>query len=161
MPWIEPGRDPWGIPNPDTSRHYRWVSNKPERLMLWLKSYGSTPGYTLEQKATLDKTREHAIALGLPPEYVNENTNRIEYGLNTLASIPMEERDRRIKLKLDELIERRQASVDEFHAKGDELPGVRTFEEHPEQTQDRKKFATRTERPFSGQSGVGTSPNLR
>jgi hypothetical protein len=134
---------------------------RPDRLGLWLRSYGNIPGYRLEQKETVAKTKEHAVNLGLPADMVDTALNRISYGMNVLASIPDAEYVRRMEEKLEEQLDKIDASKEQFHEKGSTLPGVRTFEEHPKETADRKGFATRTDRPFSGQTGVGASPALR
>lgn len=161
MPYIPQGQDPWLIPNPNPERHYRYLSSKPEKLGLWLRSFGDRPGYALERGATVEATKALAVELGLSEEMVDLNLNRIGYGHNVLASIPMEEYLRRqgelIGMK-DEAI---GAAKEEFHATVDELPGVKSFERTPDEHKDRKRVATREDRPISGQTGRGTSPHLR
>jgi hypothetical protein len=56
MPYLPPNEDVWSIPNPEAGRHYRWLNMRPDRLGLWLRSYGNIPGYRLEQKETVAKT---------------------------------------------------------------------------------------------------------
>jgi hypothetical protein len=143
--------DPWEIPTPDPSRSYRWLSDDPKRLSLWLRSFGDVQGFVLEPDANCDK-------LGLPDSYRNRATGRITYGHNILASIPMEQHKRREAEKIEETLERIYDAKQAFHAVGDALPGVTTFEEHPDESADRKRIATRPDRPFSGQSGRGDSP---
>ncbi len=161
MPWTPSGTDPWLIPNKDSSRHYRFLSSKPERLGGWLRSHGDRPGYALVRGATVADTKKMAVKLGLSEELVDPNLNRIAYGHNVLASIPQEEYERRIREMAGETNDRIGAAKEAFHATGETLPGVTTFERDPEEHEDRKRIATRDERPFSGQTGRGTSPHLK
>lgn len=161
MPYVPLDRDIWEIPNPEAGRHYRWIAGYGDRLAQWLRSYGDRPGYQLVQGTTLEETRKIAEKLGLSAHNVDVNTNRITNGKNILASIPMEEYERR-QAEFKRMEEaQRGAAVDNFHATGENLRGVRTFEEHPDQTADRKAFHTRDDRPMSGQTGIGTSPVLK
>ena len=161
MPWQPQGVDPWFIPNPDPERHYRYISSKPEKLGQWLRSYGDRPGYSLERGATVEATKALAVKLGLSAEQVDVNLNRIAYGHNILASIPMDEYLRRQNELLNMTKDSIGASKEEFHATVDAIPGVKSFERSPEEHKDRKRVATRSDRPISGQTGVGTSPHLR
>ena len=146
--------DPFFIPKEDPTRHYRWLSDDPRRLSLWLRSYGDVPGYELEPVDNCER-------LGLPESYKHSLSGRIVMGHNVLASIPKEEHERRVKELLDEGLERLAAAKEEVHAKAEGLPGVRSFEEHPDATADRKAYHTREDRPFSGQAGRGKSPHLK
>ncbi len=143
--------DPFMIPSPDPTRHYRWLSDNPRRLSMWLRSYGTVSGYALEPAANCEK-------LGLPESYGQKATGRIVMGDNILASVPLEEFHQRQRDNIDAQLERLAAVKEEFHAQGEMLPGIRTFEEDPEQTADRKRYHTRPDRPFSGQAGRGNSP---
>ena len=161
MPYIPQGADPWEVTHPQPGRHYRYISSTPEKLGLWLRSFGDRPGYALERGATVKDTKELAIKLGLSAEQVDTNLNRIGYGHNVLASIPMEEYLRR-RRELGEKVDTRESDAKEaFLATADELPGVTAFERSPDEHKDRKRIATREDRPFSGQSGVGSSPHLK
>jgi len=161
VPYIPQGSDPWVIPNPDPTRKYRWLDARPQKLGLWLRSHGSIPGYSLDRRETVDKTRAHAESLGLPADLVDANLNRISYGLNVLGSIPIEEYERRQAEHLDDQVEKLSAQEDAYHAKIDGIRGVRSFKEPIEETAERREFHTRSDRPISGQTGVGPSPNMR
>jgi len=160
MPYIPQGEDAWAVPNPQPGRHYRYLSTKPEKLGLWLRSFGSRPGYSLERGATIEDTKKLADLLGVGAEMVDENINRIMYGNNVLASIPMEEYIRRRKELGAIDAEKEAAAKEAFHVAGDK-PGIKTFERTEEEHIDRKRIATRGDRPFSGQTGRGKSPHLR
>lgn len=151
--------DPYYIPNKDPNLHYRWISDAPTKLGLWLRSYGSRPGYTLVQGATIEETQKIAEEHGLTAQYVTA-ANRIAYGQNVLAAIPREEHERRVAEQVAEQRSKLAAAKDAFHAEGDNIPGIRTFEDHPENLDDKRKFAEREDRPFSGQTGVGASPHV-
>jgi hypothetical protein len=161
MPYTPQTGDLFGVPTPETGRHYRWLSTRPEKLSGWLRSFGTIPGYRLERGATLDRTKERCTALGLPVECVNEATNRIEFGFNVLASIPLEEHERRTSEKRS--IERsREGQVeDSFRATIDRVPGATARIDVAEEFEARKQHAVREDRPFSGQSGTDDSPQFR
>ena len=161
MPYIPQGTDPWVVPNPQPGRHYRYISSKPERLSLWLRSYGDRPGYSLERGATVEDTKKIAVSLGLSEEQVDLNLNRIMYGHNVLASIPEEEYRKRTAEFAKTTNDKVGNAKEAFHAVGDDLPGITTFERTEEEHNDRKRIATRSDRPISGQTGRGTSPHLR
>lgn len=161
MPWIPQRHDAWLVSTPAPDRHYRWLSTKPEKLGLWLRSYADRPGYALERKATVEQTMELSVKLGLGAEMVDKALNRIMYGHNVLASIPMEEyilRQGELLGKSDDAL---SEARDEYRATLDALPGVTSFERSEEEHDDRRRIATREDRPVSGQAGVGTSPHLR
>lgn len=164
MPYIPQGADPWLIPTPDSSRHYRWLNSNPMRLGLWLRAFGSVPGYRLERGATIEDTKRIADTLGLSAESVDLATNRIAYGHNVLASIPIEEYARRSAAQVDEQLEKIAEVEDSAFANIDNIKGVRAFKEHPDEMKERERHAVRGmtgSRPLSGQTGVGTSPGLR
>ena len=161
MPYVPRGQDPWLIPNPAPGRHYRYISSKPEKLGLWLRSFGDRPGYALERGATVEATKKLAVQLGLSEEQVDVALNRIGYGHNVLASIPIEEYVRRTSELSAQNAENIGAAKEAYHAAVDEIPGVTSFERSPEEHEDRKRVATRPDRPFSGQTGVGRSPHLK
>ncbi len=161
MPWMPSGTDPWSIPQKDPDRHYRFLSSKPERLGGWLRSWGDRPGYALVRGATVDDTKAMAVKLGLSAELVDVNLNRIMYGHNVLASIPKEEYERRMNEMAGETTDRIGAAKEAFHAAGADLPGIKTFERDPEEHADRKRIATRDDKPFVGQAGTGKSPHLK
>ena len=165
MPYAGPSynlMDPWGVPNPDPARRYRWIATDPRRLSLWLRSYGEVPGYSLVQGASIKDTKALAERLGLSDRLVDAS-NRIVYGHNVLADIPVEEYERRVSERVDEQLDKLASAKDEFHAKAEGLHGIKTFEQTPEETADRKEFHQREpgDRPFVGQAGQGTSPLLR
>lgn len=165
MPYAGPTdnpMDPWGIPRPASDRQYRWLSTDPRRLSMWLRAYGDIPGYDLVQGASLEDTRKLADQLGLSRRLVDAS-NRIVYGHNVLAHIPLEEHHRRQREQINEQLDKITQAKDQFLADADGLHGVTPFEEHPEETQDRKQFNTREpgEAPFVGQAGVGKSPMIR
>lgn len=154
MPYSPPNVDPFTIPTPDPTRHYRWLSDDPRRLALWLRSYGSIPGYRLEP-------RENAEKLGLSLDYVNEATGRIRYGYNVLASIPIEEYERRVRERLDEQLEKIGSAKERVHAAVDGLPGAKVIEREPEEHFDRKAHAERpsVNRTFvTGHKGTRPAP---
>jgi hypothetical protein len=163
MPYIPVNSDNWEIPHPDPSRKYRWISAKPERMSLWLRSYGAIPGYRLERGTSIDATKSLCQKLFGTDDLVNLSTNRIEYGYNVLASIPIEEAVRRGVERMTAVMAELNSAKDEFLAKGEELKerGIRTFVEPEEETASRREFHTRDDRPVSGQTGVGKSPVLR
>ena len=161
MPYMPQGVDPWVIPTPEPGRKYRWISSKPEKLGQWLRSYGDRPGYALVRGKTIEDTKRKAVELGLSDEMVDLNMNRIAYGHNILASIPIEE----YVLRDNELINMKNSAIgaakENFHAVVDSIPNVTSFERTPDEHKDRKRIATRPDRPVSGQAGVGTSPHLK
>ena len=163
MPYIPVNSDNWEIPHPDPSRKYRWLSAKPERLSLWLRAYGAIPGYSLERGADINATKALCQKLFGTEDLVNLSTNRIEYGYNVLASIPIEEAVRRDAERIASMQAQLDSAEDEFLTKGEELKarGIRTFVEPVEETASRREFHTRDDRPVSGQTGVGKSPALR
>lgn len=165
MPYGGPSdnvNDPWAIPNPDPTRHYRWISSDPRRLSLWLRSWGTVPGYSLVQGDSIDETRRLAEKLGFHASIV-DTANRISFGFNVLADIPREEYERRVKEKVDEQLEKVAQTRESFHEAVDKIHGVKSFEQDPEEFEDRKKFNRRGagERPFVGQAGRGASPFMR
>lgn len=161
MPWVEPKADLWLIPNEDPTRHYRWISMKPSRLSAWLRSFGDVPGYRLECGKDLAATEALCERLGLPGSMIDKNLNRIVVGDCCLASIPREEFERRERIRLADVQERLDSSEEEALARANELPGVKMYKEHPAVSADKKEFHTRSDRPFSGQTGVGDSPQFR
>ena len=160
MPYVSPQKDPWNIPKPDSSRHYRWIASDPRRLGLWLRGFGDIPGYRLLQGKDRADTIKIAERLGFPASYVDVN-NRITWGHNVLADIPREEYDRRVKERLDEQLEKIYTAQNSVSEAVDKIPGVDMFVEHPDETAMRKANSERDGRPFSGQSGRGTSPALK
>lgn len=145
--------DPFLIPNPDSTRHYRWLSDDPRRLALWLRSLGDDPGYRLERGPTVKETVELAEKLGFNGDYVDRAKNVIRFGFNILASIPKEEHEKRIQFLLDQQGETLAQAEDSFMAEADRVRGVRAFKDDPEEVMNRKKHATREDRPFAGQVG--------
>lgn len=154
MPYSGPRGDrDWSyIPNPDPTRHYRWLADDPRRLSLWLRSIGNCPGYELVRRPyakpvkDIDETNTTwglAKQLGLDPEgYVDVTNNRIRYQFSVLASIPMEEYERRVSESREEAIQR-DASIEDSYMARVEARGVRPFKRELEEIEDRKEFATR------------------
>ena len=153
--------DPYFIPKPDPTRHYRWLSDDPKRLGMWLRSFGDVPGYRLEAGPTLADTVAIAEKLGYNDSYVDKLKNRITFGYNVLASIPIEEHDLRVRYRVEDQMEQLAAAEDQMFAKFDNIKGVRARKDAVENFQDEKRFHTREDRPFSGQAGSGVSPALR
>ena len=153
MPFQGLHADPFIIPNPDSTRHYRWLSDDPRRMALWLRSLGDAPGYRLERGASVPDTIKKADSLGFPEDYVDKAKNVIRFGQNVLASIPMEEAERRTKYLASVAFESLDQAEDQFMAQASELPGVTPFKDDPEAVLERKKHALRADRPFSGQVG--------
>lgn len=147
MPYSPQGVDPFSIPRPDPTRHYRWLSDDPRRLALWLRQHGDHPGYQLV-------TPEEGEAIGLGADYVNLATGRIRYGFNVLASIPIEEYHRRVRERLDEQLDRQQAAREGFLASTDHIKGVDAFIREPAEHFDRKEHATR---PSNNRTFVSTN----
>jgi len=165
MPYAGPTdrlQDPWAIPNPQPGRYYRWISTDPRRMSMWLRNFGDIPGYSLVQGSTVAETIALAEKLGYSASMVDAS-NRISYGFNCLADIPVEEHERRVREKVDEQLEKVNAAREAFHASVEGLHGVKSFEQDPEEFVDRKNFARRGpgERPFVGQAGQGASPLMR
>jgi hypothetical protein len=163
MPYVPASTDHWEVPNPDPARHYRWLSRTPEKLSMWLRAYGKIPGYRLERGPNLDATKQLCERLFGSEDLVNLATNRIEFGDNALASIPIEEYHRRKAERMDEALSKIESATDEYLAQTEELAskGIKTFIEPEEETASRREFHTRENRPVSGQTGVGRSPGLR
>lgn len=160
MPYQRPIDDPWSIPNPKPGRHYRWLAADPRRLSLWLRSYGDIPGYSLVQGKTKQETISKAEELGYDASWVDAN-NRISFGHNVLADIPVEEYHRRTKERIDEQLDKINEATNKVYELTEPVKGVEPFIEHPDETQARKEFSKREDRPFSGQAGRGKSPNLK
>lgn len=137
MPYQPRNADPFSIPNPDPGRHYRWLADDPKRLGLWLRSYGDCPGYRLEVG------EETCARLGFETQFMLDPMKRIRYGFNVLASIPIEEWERRQRERLDEQIEKFNAPLEKFAAAVDNIPGARARFDDAETFEDKKKFNTR------------------
>lgn len=149
----------WQIPNPDPTRAYRWVADNPKRLNLMLMSWGEHCGYSIVQGGTLEETRAKAEALGFSVHLVDAR-NRIVFGDAVLCDIPIEEAIHRDQARVDEQLEKVYEIEQRVHETADNIPGIRTYVQDPEETADRKRFASE-DRPFSGQTGVGKSPAFR
>jgi hypothetical protein len=143
--------DPYMIPNPDSTRHYRWLSDDPKRLALWLRSLGDSPGYRVERGDTVDATGELAEKLGFAIDYVDKSRNCIRFGFNILASIPVEEHEARMEYMAQQQYDAISSAEDSFMAEADRVPGVRGIKRDPEEHKDRKSHAAREGRPFAGQ----------
>ena len=154
MPVNRIDADPFFIPKPDSTRHYRWISDDPKRLALWLRSIGDSPGYKLERGDTVKATQALAEKLGFSPDYVDRGKNCIRFGFNLLASIPVEERDKRVEYLQRMQTEQLDAAQDQFLSDADRMRGVKGFIKDPAEVQDQKKHALREDRPFSGQTGT-------
>lgn len=153
MAYYPRGYDWSAIPNPDPTRHYRWVASQPaRRLADRLRTYGAIPGYRIENRAypkpvgdvaEKDTTWGLARQLGLDPEaYVNVAQNRIQYDDSILASIPLAEYERRVaELREDEAD--RQSGIDDSYMASVEGRGIRPFKKPIEEIADRAAFAAR------------------
>jgi len=149
--------DPFLIPNPDSTRHYRWISDNPQRMAMWLRSVGDQPGYQLVQGATVPDTMKLAEKLGLSGMLVDKGRNFIRVGFNVLASIPVEEYVLRQQYLLQQGKEQLDDAKDNFLGTADAIPGVKGIIKDPEEMLDEKKVKTRTDRPFAGQVGGSAS----
>ena len=161
MPIQRTTHDAFHIPNKDPNRHYRWISADRKKLAMWLRSLGDSPGYRLEQGASAKETLALCTQLGLPAQYVDAARNVIRNGDLFLASVSVEEYDKRIAFLVRMGQDRQQAAREDFLAQADATPGVTAVTDEPEEFMEKKAHAEREDRPVSGQSGVGTSPALK
>lgn len=138
--YTPPNLDPFFIPKPDPSRSYRWISTDAKRLSQWLRSYGSIPGYELVQGKTVDETRALAKSLGLSAHDVSTTFNWISYGDLVLASIPIEEFERRRQEFADMVRADGDGMLDQYYEAATRK-GIKPFVKEVEEIEDRKKRA--------------------
>lgn len=165
MPYVPRDGSVNGVPHvPDTAdTHYRWI-NSMNRIKFgqWLVRHGSRPGYGIVQGATVEDTKKLADEMEAAGAQINSSfvdaSNRVTYGEMVLVSIPRGEHERR----REELVrEQRTIAADFYKRKAEELNEtvesrhVRAFAAEKEEIDDRKRFATREDRPFVSQHVPG------
>lgn len=153
MPWQDPDTmDEFAIPNPDPSRHYRWLDTNPKKLRRWLLQ----GKYELECGATREATEKLAEKLFGPAGagMVADGINRIMAGDHYLASIPIEEYERRRQLIAAAGRDAVSRSEDDYMDKAARIPHVTPFKRDVEEIEDRKRFALRDSTNRVGYTGA-------
>lgn len=135
-------QDALAVRKPEPGMGYRWLADDPERLSLHLVGDPDMPGYKIVQGKNVPETKKLAAKLGFSEGYVNELTNRIQYGRLILGQIPkiaQQARQRELRTDLLDLLGRREEEATEKMKRA----GVNPIVGEAEEFEDKKQFATR------------------
>jgi len=143
MPYVPEGHNAGNIPNPDKNLSYRWIATD-GRLREHLLSHGDRPGFKLQHGKTVPETIKLAEKIGLDKNWVNELTNRIQWGDVVLAAVPRAEMNKRKQELLRIADDSADYQTEKFMAEARAKGITPRVYDSPEEMQDRKEFAARS-----------------